>query len=754
MDCGSCATKIKDAVARLPGVSGVEVGIMTERLRLKLDEAQTGKDKIEKTVRALGYEIAQRTSAAKKDFVLPGAQAAADQNDIHKDHDHSGHDHAGRDHAGHYDKPKAASAMRDDSGHGSPGHVHDDPADRGKRWYQTSKGRLVIFTAMLLGAAWIIEYLAPEIGKWAFVAACLIGVAPVAQRALAALRMGQPFTIESLMTIAAVGALFIDAAEEAALVVFLFAVGEVLEGVAAGKARDGIRALANLVPKTALLEMNGTTREVPAASLTIGQTVLVRPGDRIPADGEIVEGMSGVDESPVTGESVPKTRGPGDAVFAGAINTEAALRMKVTKGPEDNTIARIIRLVEEAEEARAPTERFIDRFSRWYMPAIVAVAALVVLVPPLAFGQPWETWVYRGLALLLIGCPCALVISVPASIASALSTGAKRGLLMKGGAVIEAAAKVGFVTFDKTGTLTHGRPQVTDVVPFGMTTEAELLAVAAGVETGSSHPLAIAILKKAKEAGVAAPPSRDAKALMGKGVVATVGDAPAWVASPRYAMEHGGLDGLGLRQATIFEEDGKTAVAVFREKTPLGLIAMRDEPRADAKEAIRQLTAMGVTSVILTGDNPRTAAAIAGNLGLKFEADMMPEDKLAYIREIGTKDGVMMIGDGINDAPALKQASVGVAMGSGTDVALETADAAILRDRVTDIPATIRLSRAAMANIRQNVTIALGLKAVFLVTSVFGLTGLWIAILADTGATVLVTLNALRLLRFNPEREA
>ena len=290
-------------------------------------------------------------------------------------------------------------------------------------------------------------------------------------------------------------------------------------------------------------------------------------------------------------------------------------------------------------------------------------------------------------------------------------------------------------------------------MPFGTTTEAELLAVAAGVETGSSHPLAIAILNKAKDAGVSALPSQDAKALMGKGVVATVGGAAAYVASPRYAMEHGGLDGLGLRQATIFEEDGKTAVAVFREKAPLGLIAMRDEPRADAKDAVRQLKAMGVTAVILTGDNPRTAAAIAGGLGLKFEADMMPEDKLAYIREIGSKGGVMMIGDGINDAPALKQASVGVAMGSGTDVALETADAAILRDRVTDIPATIRLSRAAMANIRQNVTIALGLKAVFLVTSVFGLTGLWIAILADTGATVLVTLNALRLLRFNPERE-
>ena len=633
-------------------------------------------------------------------------------------------------------------------------HSHDDPADRGKSWYQTAKGRLVILTGTLLAVAWAFELLtSAEFGYWAFFIACLIGIAPVAKRAFEALRAGSPFTIESLMTIAAVGALSIGAAEEAALVVFLFAVGEVLEGVAANKARDGIRALANLVPKTALIEEGGKMREVPAESLMVGQMVTVRPGDRIPADGQITDGTSGIDESPVTGESVPKTKGPGDPVFAGSINTEAVLRIEVTKEASDNTISRIIRLVEEAEEARAPTERFIDRFSRWYMPAIVGIAALVILIPPLVLGQDWGTWVYRGLALLLIGCPCALVISVPASIASSLSAGARKGLLMKGGAVIEAAAHVTQVAFDKTGTLTHGKPVVTDLLPAQGVSEADLLAVAGAVETGSSHPLALAILRRVEEAGIAALEVRDAKAIVGKGVEAVVAGQKAWVSSPRHAAEMAGIDDEAVRRATALEGEGKTVVAVFRDRQPLGLIAMRDEPRKDAADAVRQLKALGVGATMLTGDNPRTAAAIAGGLGMEYRAEMMPEEKLDVIRDMGATGGVMMVGDGINDAPALKQAEVGVAMGSGTDVALETADAAILRDRVTDVPALIRLARATMGNIRQNITLALGLKAVFLVTSVLGLTGLWIAILADTGATVLVTLNALRLLAVDPTKE-
>jgi len=737
MDCASCATKIRDGVGRLPGVSDVSVTLMNERLRLTLDAGQTPRAKVEAAVKSLGFGIAPRGMAApvNKKFVLPGADM---QDNHHSDND--GHDHA----------PKAAKA--DDRGHGSPGHVHDDPADRGKRWYQTGKGKLVIFTGLLLGVAWAVDLTTGhELGYWAFFVACVIGVAPVARRAFAAARMGQYFSIESLMTIAAIGALFIGAAEEAALVVFLFAVGEVLEGVAANKARDGIRALANLVPKTALLVEGDKTREVAAETLTVGQVVLARPGDRIAADGEIVDGTSGVDDSPVTGESISVTKGPGDPVFAGSINTEAALRIRVTKAAEDNTISRIIRLVEEAEEARAPTERFIDRFSRWCMPLIVALSARVILIPPLTMGAPWETWIYRGLTLLLIGCPYALVISVPASIASALSAGAKRGLLMKGGAIIEAASKVRAVAFDKTGTLTHGKPQVTDIVPTGGASEAEVIRLAAAVEAGSSHPLAQAILRRAE--GVGLPTATDARVILGKGVSASVEGRKLTVASPRFATEQGALQGDWIRLATGLEEEGKTVAVLFEGTAALGLIALRDEPRTDAINAVRQLRAMGITPTILTGDNPRTAAAIAESLGTEFRAEMLPEDKLAVIRDMAAAGGVMMVGDGINDAPALKQASVGFAMGSGTDVALETADAAILRDRVTDVPAIIRLARATMANIRQNVAIALGLKAVFLVTTVFWITGLWIAILADTGATVLVTLNALRLLAYNPEKE-
>ncbi len=739
MDCASCATKIRGALERMPGVSDVTVSVMAERLTLRLDGASTPPAAVERTVRDLGYTIARGGKApAKRGFVLPGASPADARGDhghdrtaARPDHDH-GHDH---------DHDRAAG-----------GHGHDDGPAEGV-WYASPKGRLVLVTAALLALAWALRFALPgAVGPWLFAAACLIGLAPVARRAFAAARRGMPFTIEMLMTIAATGALFIGAAEEAALVVFLFAVGELLEGVAAGRARASIRALADLVPTAALrFNPDGSTEKIEASALRLGDTVLARPGDRIPADGEIVEGVSGVDESPVTGESVPKTKGPGEEVFAGSINTEAALTVRVGKLAADNTIARIIRLVEEAQEARAPTERFIDRFSRWYMPAIVGLALLVALLPPLVAGQAWDTWIYRALALLLIGCPCALVISVPAAIAAALSAGARHGLLMKGGAVVEATARAGTIAFDKTGTLTLGRPRVTDVVALAGD-EAGVLAVAAGVEAGSSHPLAEAMLAEARARGVAATAMTGARVLPGRGVAAEAPDGrTAFVGSPRHAEELGGLDDAGRARTTELEAEGKTVAVVHCGGTPLGLVALRDEPRPDAALAMAELKALGLDTVMLTGDNRRTAAAIAGTLGMECRAELLPDDKVAAIRGLAGRGGLIMVGDGINDAPALAAADVGIAMGSGADVALETADGALLRNRVRDVAGLVRLARATMANIRQNIATALGLKAVFLVTTILGVTGLWIAILADTGATVLVTLNALRLLRFDGE---
>ena len=515
--------------------------------------------------------------------------------------------------------------------------------------------------------------------------------------------------------------------------------------------RGNDRARIATLDRTARREgADGGFQEVPAASLRVGDVVQVRPGDRLPCDGEIVEGRSALDESPITGESVPVTRGPGEPVVAGSINADGVLRVRVTRTAADNTVARIVKLVEEATASRAPSQRFIERFSRWWTPGAMAASLLVILVPPLLLGGDWGTWIYRGLALLLIACPCALVISVPAAIASGLSAGARRGLLVKGGAALEMIGTARTVAFDKTGTLTEGKPRVTGVLPLGNgADEGRVLALAAAVEEGSAHPLARAIVAAAAERGVPVPPAEGARAVPGRAVEATVEGRRVAVGSPRHAAEAGpGLDPAALARAEAWEGEGNTVVAVLVDGVPFGLIAMRDEPRADAAAGVAALRRLGVAAVMLTGDNERTGRAIAGKLGLDVRAGLLPADKLREIAAMKARGPVVMVGDGINDAPALAAASVGVAMGGGTDVALETADAALMRERVTGVAELVVLSRATLANVRQNVAVAVGLKAVFLVTTLAGITGLWPAILADTGATVLVTLNALRLLRW------
>jgi len=467
----------------------------------------------------------------------------------------------------------------------------------------------------------------------------------------------------------------------------------------------------------------------------------------------VVEGQSALDESPVTGESVPVTRGSGDPVVAGSVNAEGALVIRVTAAGEGSTLARIARMVEEATATRGRTQRFIERFSAWWTPGAMAVSALVVLVPPLLFGGDWGTWIYRGLALLLVACPCALVISVPAAMASGLSAGARRGLLVKGGAALEAIGHARTVAFDKTGTLTEGKPRVTDVLPVEGVAEAELLRLAAAVEAGSSHPLARAVLAEAAARSIAPPPARAAAAIPGKAVAASVEGRRIGVGSPAWAAEGGAALPPALDAARArLEAEGKTVAVVTADRAALGLLALRDEPRADAAEAVAALKRLGVGAVMLTGDNLRTGAAIGGALGLEVKAGLLPADKLREIAALKERGPVVMVGDGINDAPALAAATAGVAMGGGTDVALEAADAALLRERVSGVAELVQLSRATLTNVKQNVAVAVGLKLVFLVTTVTGVTGLWPAILADTGATVLVTLNALRLLAWRPIR--
>lgn len=696
MDCASCAAKIDTAVRRLPGVTDVSVSVTNGAMNVNHDGTARS-DEIAAKVTALGY----RTTLADTAPAAGGGRAA----------------------------PKTSAPAK--------------PLP----WWRSKKGQMMLACGGGLIAAYIAGHLYPANELWAFTAAMLIGLVPIAKRAYMAAINGTPFSIEMLMTIAAIGAMFIGATEEAAAVVFLFLVGELLEGVAAGKARASIQSLTALVPKTAFLEKNGTTSEVAADSLAVGDVISVRPGDRMPADGEILTGESAVDEAPVTGESTPVGKAEGDTVFAGTINGDGVLRVRVTAAAQDNTIARVVRLVEEAQEAKAPTERFINRFSTYYTPGVVVVAALVAILPPLLAGGDWNEWIYKGLAILLIGCPCALVISTPAAIAAALSSGARRGLLMKGGAVLETIGKITAACFDKTGTLTEGKPKVTDVLA-GDLPEDEVLRLAASLDAGSSHPLALAIVGAAEQRGLKLAPVTGGKAHGGKGVSGMVGEKDLFLGSRRAANDIAAIPDALANRIAACNDEGKTVSVLVANGRIAGAIAMRDEPRADAIAGLRELKAANIRTVMLTGDNRRTAEAIGRDLGIEVRAELLPEDKQRIVGEL-RKEGLIVakIGDGINDAPALAAADVGIAMGGGTDVALETADAAVLHGRVGDVEEMVDLSKRTMRNIHQNIAIALGLKAVFLVTTVLGITGLWPAILADTGATVLVTINALRLLR-------
>ena len=604
------------------------------------------------------------------------------------------------------------------------------------------ENRLLLAIGLLMLASWLLHAFWPGLGQAAFILTTLVGLWSPARKAWQLARSGSPFAIETLMTVAAVGALFIGASAEAAMVLLLFLLGERLESLAASRARRGVTALMALKPDKAVRVRNEQREEIAAAMLRPGDIIEVAAGERLPADARLLAPFASFDESALTGESIPAEHQQDEVIAAGCISIDRQVRLAVISKPGESAIDRILQLIEQAEAHRAPIERFLDRFSRIYTPLIMLLALLVALLPPLLLAGDWQTWIYKGLTLLLIGCPCALVISTPAAITSGLAAAARRGALIKGGAALEKLGSIRLLAFDKTGTLTIGKPELTDIIPLGTITSDQLLLHAAAVEQGATHPLALAIVAQARQLNQPLPQAQDQRVLSGRGIEAQINGQRWMLSAPRPDVTEALTAHINQLEAA-----GKTVVIVYQQQQPLGLLALRDTLRADVQPALAELHQLGIKTLMLTGDNPRAAAAIAAEIGLDYRAGLLPADKVAAIQQLSQTQPVAMVGDGINDAPAMKAATLGIAMGSGSDIALETADAALTHNRLTGLAAMIRLSRATQANIRQNITIALGLKVLLLVTTLLGLTGLWLAVLADSGATALVTANALRLLR-------
>jgi Cd2+/Zn2+-exporting ATPase len=562
------------------------------------------------------------------------------------------------------------------------------------------------------------------------------------------------FDMNTLMTVAILGAAAIGEWGEGATVVILFAISEALERYSMDKARQSIESLMDIAPKEALIRRGNEEMMVPVDDIQVGDIMIVKPGQKLAMDGIVIKGTSTLNQAAITGESVPVTKTVGDEVFAGTLNEEGLLEVKVTKRVEDTTLSKIIHLVEEAQAERAPSQAFVDRFAKYYTPAIIIFALLLAVIPPLFMGADWSEWIYRGLAVLVVGCPCALVISTPVSIVTAIGNAAKNGVLIKGGIYLEEAGNLKVIAFDKTGTLTKGIPSVTDVVTYNGN-ENELMTITAAIEKGSQHPLASAIIRKAEEDGLNFNDVsvEEFQSITGKGVKAKVNNAMYYVGSPGLFEEllPNGIQSEIKEQITTLQIQGKTVMALGTEKEILALIAVADEIRESSKEVIRKLHQVGIEkTVMLTGDNQRTAEAIGKQVGVSdIKADLLPEDKLNFIKELRDKyRSVAMVGDGVNDAPALAASTVGVAMGgAGTDTALETADIALMSDDLSKLPYTIKLSRKALAIIKQNITFSLGIKVLALLLIVPGWLTLWLAIFADMGATLIVTLNSMRLLK-------
>ncbi|HVO42467.1 MAG TPA: cation-translocating P-type ATPase [Aggregatilineales bacterium] len=709
MDCADCALKIEKGVGKLEGVRAACVDFATSRLTV---DGDVSAEAVEGRVQALGYSVINESGPV-------GAK-------------HSGV-------IGFWD------------------YLVSRPETR----FPIAGGALILLAlaASALGLADLPRTLL-------LVLAMIVAGYPTARKGIVTLIVNRDFSIDLLMTIAAVGAVLIGETLEAATVIFLFAIGEALEGYTADRARDSLRGLMALAPLTAIKLDGESERIVGVDSLQVGDTILVKPGERIAMDGIILTGESAVNQAPITGESVPVYKAPGAEVYAGTINGEGMLRVTVSRLAADNTLSRIVHLVEEAQSVRAPSQRTIDRFARLYTPAIVLIAMLIATIPPLLFHAPLldgpeigHGWLYRALSLLVIACPCALVISAPVTVISGITAAARRGVLIRGGAHLEALAQVRAFALDKTGTLTHGEPVVQQARSIDCKTGVpcadcdDVLALASAVEQRSTHPLAKAVVSAAGARGLigAYPPAESVEALAGRGVRGKVGERLVTLGSHSlFDAEHPHSSEF-CDMVSSAETNGETAMLLCNGDRVQGFISLSDAVREDSKAAIADLKKLDETTVMLTGDNASAAALVGRELGIDaIRAGLLPADKVAVLRDLmATYKQVAMVGDGINDTPALAAATVGIAMGgAGSAQALETADIALMADDLTQLPFAVRLARFTRSLILQNVWISLGMKVVFLLLALIGGVSLWLAILADVGVSLLVTLNGMRPLRY------
>ena len=694
MDCYDCAQTIERAVSRLPGVTYASVNFPAARMRVEYRPAAIDLERVTKSVSSLGYQVSDADTAEAAPVAPP-------------------------------------------------------------LWKRRDAGTAAAGALLALAFALDLATSLRPVALALYAATIVIGGWQIARSGLAALRATRRPDINLLMTIAVIGAAAIGAWLEAGLVVVLFSVGEALEGRAVERARRELAGLVSLAPDTARVRRS-TTREgeasveevdVPIAALAVGDLAVIRPGERIPSDGIVSEGVSAVDQAPITGESTPVDKEPGDQVFAGTLNTQGLLVVEVRSAPGDTTLDKIARLVTEAQARKSPSERWVDSFARVYTPTVIGVALLVATVP-LGFGVSFATALYAALALLILACPCALVISTPVSIVSALGRASAAGVLIKGGAHLERIAQVDTVAFDKTGTLTTGKPRVVAIEALDGTDD-RVLAVAASLEQGSEHPLAQAILAAARERGLTLAPVESFQALTGLGARGLVAGETVRVGNPRLFADE--LDGRVHALAARVEEGGRTAVVVEVDGSPIGVLGLADEPRPEAGEAIAALSRLGIKrTILLTGDNRATAEAIASRLGItdvRFE--LLPEDKASAVTALG--GSVAMVGDGVNDAPALAAAAVGVAMGSaGSDTAIEVADVALMGDDPRKTAGLVGLARWTRSIVRQNIAFSLGTKLIALAVLAAGALPLWAAVATDVGASLVVVANGLRLLRRSP----